>query len=121
MYVHYVPFLNFVYVCISAPSAPIVSAVVNSSESIHLSWSVQDDGGNVELSYSLRQWTDHDGVGMLLLSNSVDMWYLVDHLIPNTTYWFSVVAHSDTGDSPEGWSRHVITRPCKYIYMYVIL
>ena len=103
--------------CILAPSTPTIHAVVNSSESVHLLWTVQDDGGNIALSYSLRQWTDHDGVGILLLTNTVDSWYLVDNLMPNTSYWFSVVAHSNTGNSSEGWSSHVTTKPCECNYV----
>ena len=116
MYVCYIPYFELsvsVCVCILAPSAPIVSAVVNGSESIYVSWSVQDDGGNVKLLYFLSQWSDHYDTGLLLLTNSVDRWHLADHLMPNTTYWFSVVAHSDTGYSAEGLSRRVTTRACK--------
>ena len=108
--------LAYVYI---APSVPVVMATVLSSESIQISWSVEDDGGNPNLLYSLTQLTDRNP-RVLLLSNSIseDGQYLVDHLIPNTSYQFSVVAHSNSGDSPQGWSIRVITNPCKYMFYH---
>ena len=98
-------------------------AMVLSSGSIQISWSVSDDGGNPNLLYSLTQWTNRNTSQVVLLSNSVsgDGQYLVDRLMPNTSYRFSVVAHSDSGDSPHGWSILVITNPCKYMYIICII
>ena len=111
--------VNYWYMFYVAPSTPVVIAVLT-NESIQISWSVEEDGGNALL-YSLMQWTNHS-TRMLLLSNSTseDRQHLVDHLIPNTVYQFSVVAHSNSGDSPQGWSIGVITNPCKYVLSQVL-
>ena len=99
----------------AAPSAPVVRVMVINSVSIQVSWIVQDDGGNPNLLYSLTRWTNHNACQMVLLRNAVsdDGQYQVDHLMPNTSYRFGVVAHSSSGDSPSGWSRLVITNPCE--------
>ena len=97
------------------PSVPVVEVMVVSSYSVQISWSVRDDGGNTDLSYTLTRWTDRGSSPVVLFSVSMsdNGQYLVDHLMPNTSYWFSVVAHSDSGDSAEGWSTHVVTNPCE--------
>ena len=102
------------HVCVIVPSVPVVEVVVVSSYSVQISWSVRDDGGNTDLLYTLTRWTgDNNPVVLLSVSVSDDGRYLADHLLPNTSYQFSVVAHSDSGDSAEGWSMYVVTNPCK--------
>jgi len=74
-----------------------------------VSWKVEDNGGNLLLRYSLRIY----GVGLLVLDSVAvnrDS-YLVEGLTPETSYWFSVVAHSSSGDSDMGWSDETTTYP----------
>ena len=74
-----------------------------------MSWKVEDNGGNLLLRYSLRIY----GVGLLVLDSVAvnrDS-YLVEGLTPETSYWFSVVAHSSSGDSDMGWSDETTTYP----------
>jgi len=75
-----------------------------------VSWIVEDNGGNVLLRYSLMTY----GVGLVELANVAvrHRSYLVEGLTPDTSYWFSVVAHSSSGDSDMGWSEETTTRPC---------
>ena len=68
-------------------------------------------GGNPSLRYSLRVYDVE-----LVELNSVAVHYtsyLVEHLTPEASYWFSLVVHSSTGDSDIGWSEETITSPCK--------
>ena len=98
-----------------APSIPIVMAQRVSINAIQVSWEVEDDGGNPSLKYSIRMTTDLNSVGEMVLDNAVveDMQYQVKNLMPGTSYWFSVVAHSASGDSAMGWSIETTTSPCE--------
>ena len=96
------------------PSIPVVRTETISMNSIRVSWKVEDDGGHPLLRYSLRMSTDLNSVGELVLYSETVQHrsYLVKDLIPGTSYWFSVVAHSSSGDSGMGWSEETTTSPC---------
>ncbi|XP_065909225.1 cell adhesion molecule DSCAM-like isoform X2 [Dysidea avara] len=97
----------------TVPSIPVVRTETISMNSIRVSWKVEDDGGHPLLRYSLRMSTDLNSVGELVLYSETVQHrsYLVKDLIPGTSYWFSVVAHSSSGDSGMGWSEETTTSP----------
>ena len=91
------------------PSTPVVWTETVDTNTIRVSWKVEDDGGNLLLRYSLRMYS----VGLVVLATVAvsDDSYLVEDLTPETSYWFSVVAHSSSGDSDMGWSDETTTYP----------
>jgi len=91
------------------PSIPVVRTEIVNTNTIRVSWKIEDDGGNLLQRYSLRIYS----VGLVVLATVAvsDDSYLVEDLKPETSYWFSVVAHSSSGDSDMGWSNETTTYP----------
>ena len=87
-----------------------VRTKVVSSNTIKVSWAIADDGGNPLVRYSLKMLSDLNGVGELLLDD-VALEYRVKDLMPETSYWLSVIAHSTSGDSGIRWSVETTTNP----------
>ncbi|XP_065894101.1 receptor-type tyrosine-protein phosphatase F-like isoform X2 [Dysidea avara] len=97
----------------TVPSVPVVKTQTINMNTIQVTWEVEDDGGNPSLDYSLRVSTDINSVGELILDN-IEVEHRqsrVKNLMPGTSYWFNVVAHSSSGDSDMGWSIETTTSP----------